>query len=305
MAHAIRLQSAAAFSSAFRVPPEIVGETLPPLPGADGQLGLYGWKTPRLDGFELPASEELIIALHLGGSRQVRAVTGDGLSRSRSMPGLLTILPPGRAAAFRTEGSVSLVSLHVPARLAAGLSIPTGDDATRLWQPRFAFRDPYVSASLEALLRVARIGASVRPDYVVKVVDAMLCHLAQARQAALPASPAALPAEARWLGRLTLAELYALIDARLAGELPIDELARSTGLSRAAFTRAFRQATGMSAHQALNLRRIALARTLLADTELDLAHIAQETGWSSQSHFTSAFRAAVGCTPGRYRAGTR
>jgi len=301
MAQTIRLQSAAAFSSAFRVPPEVVEETVPPLPGVDGQLGLYGWKTPRLDGFEVPETDELIIALHLGGSRQVRAVTDAGYSRGRSMPGLVTVLPPGRSAAFRTGGSVSLVSLHVPAPLAAGLSLPAD------WQPRFAFRDPYVSSSLEALLRAARAGATVRPDYVIKVVDAMLCHLAQWRQDAAPTPAGALPdsADVRWLGRLTLAELYARIDARLGSPLPLDELAAATGLSRAAFTRGFRQATGTSVHQAITERRLGVARAQLADPRLTISQIAQDTGWSSQSHFTAAFRAATGCTPARYRAGQR
>lgn len=294
------LQSAAAFSSAFRVPPDVVEEAAP----ADtrgGHVGIYGWKTPRMEGFELPESDELIVALHLGGSRQVRAVTDQGLSRSRSAPGLLTILPPGRSAAFRTEGSISLVSLHVPRSLAAEMSTPAPAAGDSPWLPRFAFRDPYVSASFEALLRTVRAGPRLRPDYVVKVVDAMLCHLAQWRQ---QADAVALPrrdADAR-IGRTTLGALFAQIDAQLGRPLRLDELARATGLSRTSFTRSFRQATGLSAHQALNLRRIDAARQLLDETGLDLASIAQETGWSSQSHFTASFRKAVGCTPARYRA---
>lgn len=86
--------------------------------------------------------------------------------------------------------------------------------------------------------------------------------------------------------------------------------------SAAAFSSAFRvppevveeavpaatQATGMSAHQAINLRRIEVARKLLAETDLDLAYVAQETGWCSQSHFTASFSKVVGCTPARFRA---
>lgn len=161
-----------------------------------------------------------------------------------------------------------------------------------------------VSASLEALLRTARSGQAVSPDYVVKVVDAMLCHLAQWWQtpAAIDAGPLPGAAADQPIGRISLRELFALIDAQLGRNLCLDELARCTGLSRAAFTRGFRQATGLSAHQTLNLRRIEVAKKLLADTDLDLALIAQETGWSSQSHFTASFRNAVGCTPARFRA---
>ncbi len=304
MTDEFRLRSAAAFSSAFRVPPDIVEETTPATEHAAGNVGLYGWKTPRMDGFELPESDELIIALHLGGSRRVRAVTDQGLSRSCSMPGLVTVLPPGRSAAFRTEGSISLVSLHVPLALAAQLSMPLHASANVPWLPRFAFRDPYVSASMEALLRTARLGQRVRSDYVVKVVDAMLCHLAQWRQSPDDGGGGVLSTatpEAR-IGRISLRELFALIDAQLGRALNLDELARCTGLGRATFTRSFRQATGMSAHQAISLRRIEVARKLLAETDLDLAFVAQETGWCSQSHFTASFRKVVGCTPARYRA---
>lgn len=304
MSDEFRLRSAAAFSSAFRVPPEVVEETAPATEHAAGNVGIYGWKTPRMDGFELPESDELIVALHLGGSRKVRAVTDQGLSHSRSTPGLLTILPPGRSAAFRTEGSISLVSLHVPKSLAAEMSLPVTANADQPWLPRFAFRDPYVSASLEALLRTARAGRPVRPDYVVKVVDAMLCHLAQWRQSPEDSVGGSLStaAQEQRVGRVSLHELFALIDAQLGRALSLDELARCTGLSRATFTRCFRQATGLSAHQAINLRRIEVARKLLAETDLDLAFVAQETGWSSQSHFTASFRKAVGCTPARFRA---
>lgn len=220
------------------------------------------------------------------------------------MPGLVTVLPPGRSAAFRTEGSISLVSLHVPGPLAAAMSMPARTTASPPWLPRFAFRDPYVSASLEALLRAAGSAQRLRPDYLVKVVDAVLCHLAQWRQSpdAGPAGLLAATGGTARIGRLTLAELFARIDARLGDPLSLDALAGCTGLSRASFTRSFRQATGLSAHQALTLRRIEQARTLLTETDLDLAHIAQETGWSSQSHFTARFRAAVGCTPARFRA---
>lgn len=30
-------------------------------------LGIYGWTTPEMDGFELPETDDPILALHLGG----------------------------------------------------------------------------------------------------------------------------------------------------------------------------------------------------------------------------------------------
>ena len=47
--------------------------------------------------------------------------------------------------------------------------------------------------------------------------------------------------------------------------------------------------------------RLEQARTLLAVTQLPIAQIADECGFSSQSHFTASFRAAHATTPAEYR----
>lgn len=39
----------------------------------------------------------------------------------------------------------------------------------------------------------------------------------------------------------------------------------------------------------------------LRNSDEPLARIAHRTGYSSQSHFTNAFRAVVGTSPGRFR----
>ncbi|MGQ0698772.1 MAG: helix-turn-helix transcriptional regulator [Panacagrimonas sp.] len=295
MGNSINLRSAEAMETAFRAAPEVVQET-----ASSNGVGIYGWSTQPMEGFELAASDDLIIALHLGGSRSVRAITDQGLSRGCSAPGLLTLLRPGRTAAFRTEGKISLVTLHVP-KAAAG--IVQAEDLDALAEPaisRFAFRDDFAAAGMEALLRAARSGETLRPDYVPKLADVLLCHL---NQWSVKSEPGLLgPAEAgQRLGCTSLGELIGYIDRGLDGKLSIDELARFTGLSRAAFTSAFKAAVGLSPHQYLSTRRVTLAKKMLRETDLDVGYIAQELGFSSQSHFTCVFRSLAGCTPARFR----
>jgi len=291
----IRKASAASFRSVLRVAPELVRETS----SGDG-FGIYAWNTPRLDGFALPENDELVLALHLGGSDRVRAVTDRGLSRQCSVPGLITVLPAGRAAAFRTDGSVRFATFHVPGS-ALARSVSTGAAGPAAFSHgRFAFRDDFVSAGIEAILRVARSNSAWAPDYVARIGDAILMHLA-CHHGTGQAPPATTP-DAQ-LGSLPLAEFLAFIDARLGTALSLDELARRTRLSRSAFTRAFRTATGISPHRYLTERRLAEAQRLLRTTTLPIAFIAQETGFSSQSHFTTIFHAALNCTPAEYRRG--
>jgi AraC family transcriptional regulator len=272
-----------AFRTAFGVAPEIACE----LRLGDG-IGIYGWRTPEIRSFELPANDELVLALHLGGSRRVRAITDRGLSRAQSIPGMVTILPPDRVHAFRTEGSVSVATLHLPRPMDDG---PLAHLA-RSSAPRFAFRDRYVGAAMEALLRAAQMGVQTRPGYAEKLADALLSHLALWADT-LPDEPAQ--------GDEILSELLAWVDAHLGQKLSLDQLAARAHMSRALFTRRFRDATGLSAHQYLTRRRVEVAQRLLRDSDQDLAWIAHETGFSSQSHFTAWFREVTGSTPGRFR----
>lgn len=294
MTRALGVESAETYKEAFRSQPEVAAETQ-----SANRVGVYGWKTPPMEGFALPESDALVVALHLGGSRCVRAITEQGLSRSYSAPGLVTILPPGKAAAFRTEGSISLVTLHVP-RSALGVVQAEGLHTPNLSQlSNFAFRDAYISAGMEALLRAARSRGGDQTHYVAKVSEALLAHLAR-WSVGTDSGASRTVADCR-LGCTSLSELLAFVDKGLSGKLSLDTLATRAGLSRAAFTRTFRASVGLSPHQYLSERRIEAAKRLLLETDFDLAYIAQETGFSSQSHFTGVFRDTVGCTPARFR----
>ncbi len=88
---------------------------------------------------------------------------------------------------------------------------------------------------------------------------------------------------------------------RAADDLALDELAALVDLSAKHFARAFRQSTGVPPHRWLIERRIDRAKELLAESDHSLAEIALACGFSDQSHFTAAFRKAVGATPGGYR----
>jgi AraC family transcriptional regulator len=115
-----------------------------------------------------------------------------------------------------------------------------------------------------------------------------------------------LPAENAELanGRLTQAQMNKLI-ARvgLQGERPmaVAEMADAVGLSESWFATVFRQTTGKSPLQWQMSRRIDAARNLLADTQLSIADIAAQLGFSDQAHLTKVFRQIVGETPAAWR----
>lgn len=153
---------------------------------------------------------------------------------------------------------------------------------------------------MQALLRSAQSSQAQYPDYIPKVASSLLCHL-ERWSFNLELDSHHLAGPDRKLGCTTVGELLAYIDRRLGHKPSLDELAGRTALSRAAFTCAFKSAVGLSPHQYVNARRVAKAKKLLAETDLDLAFIAQETGFSSQSHFTCLFHSLAGCTPAKFR----
>jgi AraC-like DNA-binding protein len=81
----------------------------------------------------------------------------------------------------------------------------------------------------------------------------------------------------------------------------VPELASLSGLSRAAFARAFQHALGQAPMQYLTEWRMTLARDHLRSGELTLTQIADRTGYTSPYAFAAAFRRHHGQPPGRWR----
>ena len=63
----------------------------------------------------------------------------------------------------------------------------------------------------------------------------------------------------------------------------------------------FREETGVSMHRYLLRVRLDMARARILAGEPSLSRLALELGFSSHSHFSAAFRSAVGVTPSEYR----
>ncbi|KRB50689.1 transcriptional regulator [Rhizobium sp. Root708] len=92
-----------------------------------------------------------------------------------------------------------------------------------------------------------------------------------------------------------------LIDANIAGEVPLAQIARECGMSARHFVSAFKQTVGVAPHQWMVLRRCERAKDLLRSTSLTLGEIAHACGFADQSHFTRSFARLVFATPGAYR----
>jgi AraC family transcriptional regulator len=98
-----------------------------------------------------------------------------------------------------------------------------------------------------------------------------------------------------------IARVADYIEASIDQDLRLTSLASVAAMSVYHFARCFKETVGMSPHAYVLSRRIIRARAMLSRSETGLAHVALACGFSSQAHFTTAFRRSLGVTPGEYR----
>jgi len=104
------------------------------------------------------------------------------------------------------------------------------------------------------------------------------------------------------LSRERLRRVCDYIEEHLDDRLTLTEIAGIACLSPFHFSRSFKQAAGVSPRRYIIKRRVERAKTLLRLTDQPLSWVAQEAGFTDQSHLTTEFRRQIGVTPGRFRA---
>ena len=103
---------------------------------------------------------------------------------------------------------------------------------------------------------------------------------------------------------LTDAQLQQAIDyihTHLDQELTLEQIAAVINISPTYFASLFKRTTGISPHQYVIRQRVKRAKIMLVKTDLAIADIALQVGFSSQSHLTQQFKRFTGVTPKQVR----
>ena len=93
----------------------------------------------------------------------------------------------------------------------------------------------------------------------------------------------------------------AYIRTHIHEDLSIETVARVLHTSPTTLKRCYRQAFGVSFHQAVTRYRMDRAVHLLRTTALTVRDVAAEVGYDSVSQFSTVFQRSTGQTPARYR----
>ncbi len=91
------------------------------------------------------------------------------------------------------------------------------------------------------------------------------------------------------------------ISNNFSRELTLEEVAGHVHLNPAYFSSVFKQSSGSSFKEYLNMVRVEEGKRLLANTDYSIIDIAVATGFEDQSYFSKVFKKYTGLTPKQYR----
>ena len=103
------------------------------------------------------------------------------------------------------------------------------------------------------------------------------------------------------LNSARLRRIKELVDAKMEGDLSLEEMAQSVGLSTAHFARMFRKSTGGTPHQFVLRQRLERAKGMLRAPDARVLDVALACGFKTQQHFAQVFRGVWGVSPTEYR----
>jgi AraC-like DNA-binding protein len=96
----------------------------------------------------------------------------------------------------------------------------------------------------------------------------------------------------------------AFVAANLDDDLSRKSIAAHVGLNPDYLARIFKREKGLSIWEFVQNERMAVARDLLARTDIPICTVALEVGYRNFSHFAEAFRKFTGCNPADFRKGS-
>jgi AraC family transcriptional regulator len=225
----------------------------------------------------------------------------EGVKRHVPPPaGAIMLVPAGSPTLWRWSGSFD--SLHIflePGLVTRVAAEAFGLDPARLTAPPLDGLDlPQLQTAMwavDAELTPGGAGGRLAAESLANVLAVHLIrHVSATRQSTR-----------RRNGTLPRAKLRAVveyIEEHLDSGPTLEQMAAIARLSPNYFAWQFKRATGLPPHQYVLDRRVERAKQFLqTGSDISLAEVAAEAGFSDQSQFSHHFKRLIGVTPGQFR----
>jgi len=272
----------------------------------DGGLSAAKW---RFKDIRLTTGSTVggILSFRTSGSAAVTRREGVESVRKRPAIGSATFAAGDSPVRWTTEGESESLHIYIPQARVQGFA--ERELATPSF-PRihefFAVVDPWLQGYLQILTSEFEIFACVGqpPDSLLlaHTEDVLLRHLlrwhsqAGARQLEALASRPQNPLRSGIMRRV-----QEYIDAHLAEDISLQQLADLACMSPGHFLRSFRVASGSTPYQYVLEQRLESARAMLVSCTEPVSRIARRCGFKTPSHLSVQFHARFGVSPSRYR----
>lgn len=250
---------------------------------------------------KLPALSDHWLILPLGRPTYLSQKSDDRLHESIFQRGDSLLVPAGQPSCWRCAGGETLqteLHIHLQPKLIAQIAETVETDAKRLnLVNRFGQQDLQLQHIAMLLLAELRSEGIMGQLYVESLSQALVIHLLRHYAEVSPI----ITTENRSLTHTQLQQAIDYIHTHLDRDLSLAELSSVINISPTYFASLFKQGIGTSPHQYVIQQRVERAKVMLKKTDLAIADIALQVGFSSQSHLTQQFKRLTGMTPKQVR----
>lgn len=234
----------------------------------------------------------LVLVTQFGGSR-VREGDQDHW-RADNLPSQSLLIPHNCQTHWHYSGTTDFGAFYFPRDL-LGMTerfLLLTQSATSPLQ----FSDGLVTAASLQIFTELQKGSAADEQFIAEIAHVMLEQTY--RVLTTPDTGGLSP---RHVHFTRLQRVLPHIREHLAEDLSAQALADLAGVSVRHFCRLFQEALGVPVHRYVQTARLEKARKFLGTTTMPISSIAQECGYSSQSHLTASFKSAHAATPLEYR----
>jgi AraC family transcriptional regulator len=248
-------------------------------------------------GFSEQAFVRHNISMQVGRPLLVTSRCDGKILRRLQVPGDIKIVPPGVPRVWETESATVKLTMYLSPSLmiSAADAMRINPDRVAI-APQLHVRDP----------RIEHIGWAVKaelesPEPLGRLYGDSL-GLALAAHILREYAPASAQHPVNRLSRRRLRRIVEYIEANLAQDLSLAQLAQVVGMSPSHFKVIFKESVGLPVHQYVIRKRVDFATDLIACSSLALSDVALQAGFANQSHMARCMKRLAGVTPAALRA---
>ena len=243
-----------------------------------------------------------LLVIHLSGPA-LNTVVIDNKKHSRAVPpGGVGFWPVGVPFGIELEKQIFTLHVYINSDVMADVGDALNARRTdpRWLRPLFAATDELLERLAIEAWNTAQARYSDSDLYADQIARAMAARLVWVCRKGLPDSPA-IGRMGAGLSNSQLRRLEEYVDVNLDKELHLENLSGIVGLSVSHFSRQFKSTSGKTPHQFVLQRRLERAKRLLGNTNVPIAEVAIECGFSHQEHLTHTFKRQFSTTPAGFR----